>query len=84
MDENCNCKKKCFKSVPENLSYEILKNFNLMESIKMQNSYLCGLISMLPIKWRRVQKDEEKARFNNAIYKYSVHVIIDNVMIKFP
>ena len=52
---------------------------NLMESVNMQNSYLCGLISVIPIQQRRPRKDKAEAWFNNESYKYRVHCSIKNV-----
>lgn len=72
MGENCNCRLQCFDNVPEDTRRRISKEFNLMESVDLQNAYLCGLISVLPIQRRRPRKDESEARFNNATYKYRV------------
>lgn len=60
MGENCNCTLGCFVEVPELTRLNILKDFNLMDSVDMQNSYLSGLISVLPIERTQRKEGQEK------------------------
>ncbi|KAJ8708033.1 hypothetical protein PYW08_010399 [Mythimna loreyi] len=43
----CGCKLGCFIKIPAEARNQILQNFNLLASHDAQNSYLCGLISVL-------------------------------------
>ncbi|XP_054284123.1 uncharacterized protein LOC129001018 [Macrosteles quadrilineatus] len=74
---NCLCRLKCFESVPKETRVEILKNFNLLETHDLQNSYLCGLITVLPV--RRPTKNEN-ARKCDAVYKYKIRGLINGKM----
>ncbi|CAH2019691.1 unnamed protein product [Acanthoscelides obtectus] len=75
---NCNCPKQCFQNVPEEARKTILKNFNAMTSINEQNSYLCGLITILLIRRRRPRKDEDVANLRSSAYSYRVRFRTDN------
>ncbi|CAH1979308.1 unnamed protein product [Acanthoscelides obtectus] len=70
---NCNCRKQCFQNVPEEARKTILKNFNAMTSINEQNSYLCGLITVLLIRRRRPRKDEDVANLRSSAYSYRIN-----------
>ncbi|XP_068082416.1 uncharacterized protein [Anabrus simplex] len=73
MGQNCNCKMKCFDVVGEENRKTILRNFNLMLSRDIQDSYLCGLISVLPVARRRPRNLEGQASTaKQATYKYRV------------
>ncbi|KAG8319799.1 hypothetical protein J6590_083778 [Homalodisca vitripennis] len=50
----------------------VLNAFNLMASSDEQDTYLSGLISVVPVARRRNRKPEEEARKNEATYKYRV------------
>lgn len=81
---DCNCRMKCFEVVPDSTKNVILKNFNLMTSAVEQDSYLCGLISVLPVARRRNRKPEGEARVNEATFKYRVRgTVADNTMSEF-
>lgn len=77
--ECCACRLKCFEVISEECRQNILKEFNLLESVDLQNSYLCGLISVLPIQRRRPRKPENEARFNEAVYKFRVRNMVDGI-----
>ncbi|KAL1489525.1 hypothetical protein ABEB36_013482 [Hypothenemus hampei] len=47
----------------------------LIESGNIQNVYLYGLISVIPILRRRPRKSEEEARLNQASYKFKIQVM---------
>ncbi|KAK9744484.1 hypothetical protein QE152_g7732 [Popillia japonica] len=79
LGSDCNCSKKCFERVPEATRRTIIKNFNLMESVNEQNSYLCGLISVLSIQRRRSRNDEAEANFGEASYSYMVRLLVDGL-----
>jgi hypothetical protein len=74
---DCSCRLKCFEIVPKETRTEILRNFNLLESHDLKNSYLCGLITVLPVS--RPTKNEN-ARKYDAVYKYKIRGLIDGVM----
>ncbi|KAJ8940125.1 hypothetical protein NQ318_009840 [Aromia moschata] len=40
---------------------KIIQSFNLLSSIDKQNIYLCGLITIVPIKQRRPRQPEQRA-----------------------
>ena len=57
--EDCRCKRfKCFKHVPETSRRNNIQNFNLLNSVDEQNIYLCGLITTVPIIYKK--KFQEK------------------------
>lgn len=76
---DCKCRKlKCFEKVSENARKLILRDFNKMQTYDEQNSYLTGLISVIPIQRRRNRKPEnEVTHFNQSSYKYRVRVAGD-------
>ena len=76
--DHLNCSMKCFDLVPEKTRNDILKNFNLMESVNIQNSYLCDIVSVIPVQRRRLRKDEAEARFDNEFYKCRDRCSIEN------
>ncbi|KAJ8887265.1 hypothetical protein PR048_013480 [Dryococelus australis] len=49
MGDDCKCQLKCFEVVPNETKNAIITNLNLMASSDEQESYLCGLISVLPV-----------------------------------
>lgn len=65
----CRCRMQCCQKMTKEAQKKILQNFNLLESHDAQNSYLSGLISVLPVK--RVSKNDN-ARHYDAVYKYRV------------
>lgn len=71
----------CFEVVPDDTKKSILTNFNLMASSNNQDSYLCGLISALPVIRRRNRQPEGEARVNEATY--TVRGKVDNEVIEF-
>lgn len=77
MGPDCQCTKKCFEVISADNRIRLLKEFNMMKSVDMQNAYLAGLITVLPIMRRRPRKPEEEARLNEATYKYRVRNIVD-------
>lgn len=84
MGADCNCKKRCFEVLPERARLKILQHFNLLPTEDEQNSYLCGLISVLPIKNRRPRNSEEEATLRDASYCYRVRTKVDDVVKEVP
>lgn len=73
----CRCRMRCYQKITKEAREKILQNFNLLESHDAQNSYLSGLISVLPVK--RISKNEN-ARHYDAVYnKYRVLAIMDSL-----
>lgn len=83
---DCNCKKRCFEVLGERARLQILQHFNLLPTEDEQNSYLCGLISILPIKTRRPRNSEEEAKLRDASYCYRVRTKVksDDVVKEVP
>lgn len=71
----CGCKLGCFIKIPAEARTQILQNFNLLASHDAQNSYLSGLISVLPVN--RHSKKEGVLHYD-AVYKYRVLAMIDS------
>lgn len=75
----CDCKRlQCAKKIPAEGKKSIVKNFNLMESTDKQNSYLCGLISIVPVRNRRPRLSEEKARLRDVVALYKIRYLYEN------
>lgn len=73
LGEDCKCKRyKCFVHVPESSRRKIIQNFNLLGSVNEQNIYLCGIISVSPVKQRRPRQSEEHAALHDATFSYRV------------
>lgn len=86
--EDCKCKRfHCFNEIKENERFALISKFNSLGDRNKQNAYLAGLISVKPIKKRRLRKPEEEATLNNHSYQYKVRVIrndtVDEVQICF-
>ncbi|KAK9737154.1 hypothetical protein QE152_g10943 [Popillia japonica] len=58
---------------------QIIRHFNLMESVTEQNRYLCGLISVFPIQHRRPRNVEAEANLREVSYSYRVRCAGDGV-----
>lgn len=69
MGSDCNCTRQCFQNIPEYTRKAILQQFNSLQSHDQQNTYLCGLISVLPVN--RPSKKED-AKHCAAVYKYKL------------
>lgn len=71
--KDCGCKRyKCFENVPEVGRLQIIRRFNELNSVDEQNIYLCGLITVLPVKQRRPRKVEEASVLHDASYNYRI------------
>ncbi|KAF2890073.1 hypothetical protein ILUMI_16100 [Ignelater luminosus] len=69
---------KCFQNIPETARNRIIQNFKLMASVTEQNMYLCGLISLRPVKQQRHRKPKEEASFHDVAYSYRVRYVDNN------
>lgn len=77
--KECDCKRlECSKKIPAEGKQSIIKNFNLLKSTDKQNSYLCGLISIVPVKNRRPRLNEENARLRDAVALYKIRYLHEN------
>lgn len=75
---DCSCKKlRCFETVLEDERKRIIREFNALGDNDKQNSYLGGLITVLPV--RRRGSKEDQMRFNTASFAYRVLVMRDGV-----
>lgn len=74
---DCKCRSKCFDVIPLIVRDNIIKRFNLMESINEQNSYLCGLIALTPVQRRRPKVDQANALLKDVTCKYKVRGVLD-------
>lgn len=54
-----------------------------MGSADEQDSYLCGLISVLPVARHRNRKPADEARVDEAKYKYRLRGKVDNIVEEF-
>ncbi|XP_057657380.1 tigger transposable element-derived protein 4-like [Diorhabda carinulata] len=62
---------------------QLLKKFVMCNTDK-QNSYLSGLITVLPVMRSRPQKNEAESRLNNASFSYRVRLIEDGITRNVP
>lgn len=68
---NCLCKRlRCFQTVSKIERKRILREFNELENSNGQNTYLSGLITVLPVLRRRPRKNEAEARPNSASFAF--------------
>lgn len=75
----CDCKRlQCSKKIPVESKQNIIRSFNLLDSTDKQNSYLCGLISIVPVKNRRPRLDEEFARLRDVVALYKIRYLYEN------
>lgn len=82
----CNCVRfKCFEVLSEEQKRMIIKNFNELDSHDYQNSYLCGLITVVPVQQRRSRKNNNgETQFHDAAYSYRVRIQFDGSVQDFP
>lgn len=71
----CGCRLGCFDRIPIEARTQILQNFNLLPTHDAQNSYLSGLISVLPVNRH---SEKEGILHYDAVYKYRVLAMIDS------
>ncbi|XP_022204396.1 uncharacterized protein LOC111049285 [Nilaparvata lugens] len=81
---DCKCRGKCFEVIPLAARDNVIKNFNLLETTNEQNSYLCGLISLVPVQRRRPRVEQANALLKDVTCKYKVRCIVENKVTEFP
>ena len=64
LGDDFKCQLKCFEIVPDVTKKTILQTFNLMASADERDSYLCALISVRHVAWRRNIKLADEASAN--------------------
>ncbi|CAH1113394.1 unnamed protein product [Psylliodes chrysocephalus] len=75
----CYCKHlQCSRKIPVEGKQNIIRSFNLLESTNTQNSHLCGLISIVPVKNRRPRLDEANARLRDVVAFYKIRYLYEN------
>jgi hypothetical protein len=85
MGDDCNCKRlKCFQQVSETERSFLLSRFNLLCNNNEQNSHLTSLITVNNIRQRKPRKDEDRAAFHDASYRYRVRVKRNEKMVEVP
>ncbi|CAH1114871.1 unnamed protein product [Psylliodes chrysocephalus] len=82
MGKDCYCRLKCFERVSLDNRHKLLRKFNLMKSHHEQNTYLSGLINVIPVQRRRPRKYERDAKFREATYKYRVRIVNENNIVE--
>lgn len=81
---DCHCARlKCFETIDKSGRKYIIDNFNNL-TVNEQNSYLAGLIIVLPVAQRRSRQPEEYARLNQCSYSYRVRVKEGNSVEEVP
>ena len=74
LSNDCKCTRlKCFETVSVEERQAIITMFNSLDSINAQNSYLAGLIAVLPVLRRRSRRPDGKEHYD-ASYRYKVRV----------
>lgn len=81
--EPCHCKRfQCFNIVNKEERDKLLCDFNLLEDRNRQNSFLCGLITTLPVVRRRPRQSENSVTGNlkDYSYVYKVRIVRNNTL----
>ena len=74
LGNDCKCTRlKCFEIVSVKERQAIITMFNSLDSIDVQNSYLAGLIAVLPVLRRRSRRPDGEEH-HDASYRYKVRV----------
>lgn len=63
--QDCNCRLKCFEKVGDH-KVELIKRMNSLGSNDSINSYLTGLVTVIPVERRRPRVDDNEAKFRDA------------------
>lgn len=72
--QDCNCRLKCFEKVGDH-KFELIKRMNSLGSNDSINSYLTGLVTVIPVERRRPRVDDNEAKFRDANFSYSVRYV---------
>lgn len=83
LGSECTCKRlNCSSKIPPLVKQQILRNFNNLSSVNEQNLYLCGLMSLVPVRRRRPRKNENEASLRDCVVTYKVRYLHDNVTVE--
>lgn len=67
---DCNCRRKCFERVPEDIRLKTFQGFYSMKSHDEQNAYLFGLMRQVDVKRKRVKSSSRRT----CTFEYFVRV----------
>ncbi|XP_045520111.1 uncharacterized protein LOC123711566 [Pieris brassicae] len=67
---DCNCRRKCFQMVPEDIRMKTFQGFYSMKSHDEQNAYLFGLMRQIDVKRKRVKSSSRRT----CTFEYFVRV----------
>ncbi|KAG6453570.1 hypothetical protein O3G_MSEX008223 [Manduca sexta] len=67
---DCNCRRKCFQKVPEDVRLKTFQGFYSMKTHDEQNAYLFGLMRQVDVKRKRVKSSSRRT----CTFEYFVRV----------
>ncbi|CAG9792192.1 unnamed protein product [Diatraea saccharalis] len=67
---DCNCRRRCFQKVPEDVRIKTFQGFYSMKSHDEQNAYLFGLMRQVDVKRKRVKSSSRRT----CTFEYFVRV----------
>ncbi|CAH0663441.1 unnamed protein product [Chilo suppressalis] len=67
---DCNCRRRCFQKVPEDVRLKTFQGFYSMKSHDEQNAYLFGLMRQVDVKRKRVKSSSRRT----CTFEYFVRV----------
>lgn len=67
---DCNCRRKCYERVPEDIRLKTFQGFYSMKSHDEQNAYLFGLMRQVDVKRKRVKSSSRRT----CTFEYFVRV----------
>lgn len=78
---NCKCKLKCFEKFNEQERSRILRRFNKIGDKRMQDTYLCGLISTTDVIRKRPKTGNGRQRSVSHKYTVSFHLFLRLILV---
>ncbi|CAG9563361.1 unnamed protein product [Danaus chrysippus] len=67
---DCNCRRKCFQKVPEDIRLKTFQGFYSMKTHDEQNAYLFGLMRQVDVKRKRVKSSSRRT----CTFEYFIRV----------
>lgn len=67
---DCNCRRKCFQKVPEDIRLKTFQGFYTMKTHDEQNAYLFGLMRQVDVKRKRVKSSSRRT----CTFEYFIRV----------
>ncbi|XP_073967047.1 uncharacterized protein [Choristoneura fumiferana] len=67
---DCNCRRKCFQKVPEDIRMRTFQGFYSMKTHDEQNAYLFGLMRQVDVKRKRVKSSSRRT----CTFEYFIRV----------